>query len=140
MVDAIGSQVAAATEAGVLARQIQRYRSGEQVPSFAVVAKLAAASGFDLNWVATGMGPQRKRGDLARIDEIARAARAKWGLYNSAHEGFAVLLEEVDELKAHVWTKQGQRDLESMRDEALDIAACALRFAAEVCDEKRGRR
>lgn len=35
---------------------------------------------------------------------------AKWPAFNSAHEGFAVLLEEVEELKAHVWTNQKRRD------------------------------
>lgn len=64
----------------------------------------------------------------------------KWPPYNSAHEGFAVILEEVDELKAHVWMNQKRRDLAAMRKEAVQIAACALRFAIEVCGEERGRK
>ena len=67
-------------------------------------------------------------------------AMEKWGAFNSAHEGFAVLLEEVDELKAHVWTNQKRRDLEAMRKEAIQVAAMAMRFALEVCDEERGRK
>lgn len=67
-------------------------------------------------------------------------AISNWDLFNSAHEGFAVLLEEVDELKAHVWTKQKHRDLEAMRKEAIQIAAMAVRFATEVCNEERGRK
>ena len=63
-----------------------------------------------------------------------------WPPFNSAHEGFAVLLEEVDELKAHVWTKQKERNLEEMRKEAIQVAAMALRFACEVCDEDTGRK
>lgn len=74
----------------------------------------------------------------AALNEIARAV-AKWPLFNSAHEGFAILLEEVDELKAHVWTNQKRRDLSAMREEAIQVAAMALRFAAEVCSEARGR-
>lgn len=70
----------------------------------------------------------------------ARQSAAKWPAYNSAHEGFGVLLEEVDELKAHVWARQPKRDLAAMRAEAQQIAAVALRFAAEVCNEDVGRR
>jgi hypothetical protein len=80
---------------------------------------------------------------LEAFNDIANEADSgneKWGAFNSAHEGFAVLLEEVEELKAHVWTKQHHRDLKAMRKEAMQVAAMALRFMTEVCDEKRGRR
>jgi NTP pyrophosphatase (non-canonical NTP hydrolase) len=66
-------------------------------------------------------------------------ARSLWPEFNSAHEGFAVLLEEVDELKAHVWKNQKKRDLESMKKEAIQVAAMAIRFATEVCSEQKGR-
>jgi hypothetical protein len=69
-----------------------------------------------------------------------KSARKNWPAFNSAHEGFAVLLEEVDELKAHVWTNQKRRDLELMRKEALQVAAMALRFAIDVCNESTGRK
>lgn len=67
-------------------------------------------------------------------------ARSKFGPMNSAHEGYAVLLEEVDELKAHVWMKQKNRDLAAMRKEAIQVAAMAVCFAAEICNEERGRK
>ena len=62
----------------------------------------------------------------------------KWPSYNSAHEGFAVLLEEVDELKTHVWTKQRNRNLAEMRKEASQVAAVALRFMRDL--DEFGRR
>jgi len=73
------------------------------------------------------------------VREAISAAR-KWPPFNSAHEGFAVLLEEVDELKAHVWTNQKRRDLEAMREEAKQVAAMALRFMVDVCNEGWGRK
>ena len=75
----------------------------------------------------------------AAKSEAERAARL-WPRYNSPHEAFAILLEEVDELKAHVWKHQRTRDLEAMRREAVQVAAVALRFVSEVCDIERGRR
>lgn len=76
---------------------------------------------------------------LAAVDQEITKAESQWPPFNSAHEGFAVILEEVDELKEHVWTNQKRRDLEAMRKEAIQVAAMAVRFASEVCTEERGR-
>lgn len=73
------------------------------------------------------------------IDEATSAA-AMWAPFNSAHEGFAILLEEVDELKAHVWVNQKRRDIDAMRKEAVQVAAMALRFIHDVCNEEVARR
>lgn len=70
--------------------------------------------------------------------ELERAS--VWPAMNSAHEGYGVLLEEVDELWDCVKTKQKNRDLAKMRAEAIQVAAMALRFAHDVCNEERGRR
>lgn len=74
------------------------------------------------------------------VTEEIENARAHWPTFYNAHEGFAVLLEEVDELKANVWTNQKRRDLAAMKKEAIQVAAMAIRFAEEVCDEERGRK
>jgi NTP pyrophosphatase (non-canonical NTP hydrolase) len=73
------------------------------------------------------------------MDELVKA-REKWPKFNSAHEGYGVLLEEVDELWEHVKVNQKRRDLHAMRKEAIQIAAMALRFAVEVCDDTNGRK
>lgn len=65
--------------------------------------------------------------------ELDRAIR-KYPKFASAHEGYAVVLEELDELKAEVWRKQSKRRSKKMRHEAIQTAAMALRFALEVCD------
>jgi hypothetical protein len=71
-------------------------------------------------------------------DELERAS--VWPAMNSAHEGYAVLAEEVDELWEHVKINQKKRDIVAMRKEAVQVAAMAIRFACEVCNEERGRR
>lgn len=77
------------------------------------------------------------------IDDIKAEytkAVARFAAFNTAHEGYAVLLEEVDELKAHVWMKQGMRLTHEMRREAVQVAAMALRFITDICDGNRGNR
>lgn len=72
-------------------------------------------------------------------EEVSQAMD-NWPPMNSAHEAYAVLAEEVDELWVHVKTNQKRRDLQEMRKEAVQVAAMALRFAAEVCNETVGRK
>lgn len=63
-------------------------------------------------------------------DELCRAS-TKFAPFHSAHEGFAVLKEEVDELWDEIKTKN--RSKERMREEALQTAAMALRFVHDIC-------
>lgn len=77
---------------------------------------------------------------LDAVSLEVRNATEKWPPFNSAHEAYAVLAEEVDELWDHVKTNQKKRDLADMQKEAIQVAAMAVRFALEVCDEERGRK
>jgi NTP pyrophosphatase (non-canonical NTP hydrolase) len=65
-------------------------------------------------------------------DELDRAIR-KYSRFNTAHEGWSVILEEVDELWDEVKRKQSKRSTKKMRKEAIQVAAMAVRFALEVC-------
>lgn len=73
------------------------------------------------------------------IKQEARTAQDRFPPFNSAHEGFAVLAEEVDELWEEVRCKQGARDLDRMRKEAVQVGAMALRFIVDICDAGKGR-
>lgn len=52
--------------------------------------------------------------------------------FNSVHEGYAVLLEEVDELWEEVRKKPGARAKDLLRGEAVQVAAMAVRFIADL--------
>jgi hypothetical protein len=76
---------------------------------------------------------------MAQIAGEVACAEASWPPMNSAHEAYAVLLEEVDELWDHVKTSQKKRDIPAMRAEAIQVAAMAVRFIRDVCDGGRAR-
>lgn len=62
-----------------------------------------------------------------------KSAVSRYAPMNSAHEGYAVLLEEMDELKAEVWKSPKNRDMQAMTEEATQVGAMALRFLTDVC-------
>lgn len=55
--------------------------------------------------------------------------------YASAHEGWAVIREELGELWLHVAGNTGYS--EAAYEEAVQVAATAARYAAELCREGR---
>jgi NTP pyrophosphatase (non-canonical NTP hydrolase) len=65
----------------------------------------------------------------AVVKEFVQAT-SKHSKFNSAHEGYAVLLEEVDELWDEVKKKKPDKKL--MREEAIQIAAMAFRFLHDI--------
>lgn len=73
------------------------------------------------------------------LEELIRAQKA-YPPFNSAHEGFSILNEEVDELWEHVKVKQRDRNPVSMQEEAIQIAAMAVRFAYDVCYTQKGKK
>lgn len=77
---------------------------------------------------------------LGVIREEVAKAMAKYPPFNSAHEGYAVLLEEVDELWEHVKVKQGNRDVTAMYHEAKQVAAMAIRFMIDLGNEASGQK
>lgn len=62
-------------------------------------------------------------------DELDRA-QGKFPMFNSPHEGWAVIREELDELWEHVRANTGRS--EEARHEALQIAAMALRYIDDL--------
>ena len=63
--------------------------------------------------------------------ELARADAAHPALH-SAHEAYAVLLEEVEEFKAEVWKQREARDRQAMYVELVQVAAVAARAVRDL--------
>ncbi len=57
---------------------------------------------------------------------------AKYARFHSAHEAYGVLLEEVDELWDEVKRRDSPERLARIREEAIQVAAVALRIVAEL--------
>jgi len=74
-----------------------------------------------------------KRIIKAVLEEYYKAS-CRFGSFNSAHEGFAVLKEEIDELWEAVKLKQNNpiRRL-SLNEEAIQSTAMGLRFIYDIC-------
>jgi len=68
--------------------------------------------------------------------ELERAV-INYPSFASAHEAYAVLLEEVDELWELVKVKQSKHDYAAMEAEAIQVAAMAARFVIDVCRKSR---
>ena len=65
---------------------------------------------------------------LHLVKEEYQRARANHSPMNSGHEGYAVILEELDEL----WEDVRADDFDRAKDEAIQVAAMAVAFILEV--------
>lgn len=75
-------------------------------------------------------------------DDVAEeffAATRLFGPFHSAHEAYGILLEEVDELWDEIKAKQGSREPEKIRKEAIQVAAMAIRLIHDICNAGRAQ-
>jgi len=64
------------------------------------------------------------------FDELERANKTYATSFVSPHEGYAVLLEELDELWDEI--KKERPDNNRMREEAIQVGAMAIKFIASI--------
>ena len=68
------------------------------------------------------------------LDELDQATK-KFGKFASPHEGYAIIKEELDELWEEVRKQYDVRTKGNMRKESIQIAAMAMRFIKDICNE-----
>ena len=74
--------------------------------------------------------------DLQTLDDVlAELLKARQQHLNmsSTHDGYAKILEELDELRDEVKKRDPDRD--RMKAEAIQVAAMAVRFISDICGE-----
>lgn len=74
-----------------------------------------------------GVPPTPMDGILREVRAEVNRANDIHGGYHSAHEAYAVLLEEVDEFWEEVRRKRSERSPARMREELVQVAAVAVR-------------
>jgi hypothetical protein len=72
---------------------------------------------------------------IREVEQELHRAVSIHGPMRSAHKGWAVIHEEMEELWDEVKKKQSKRSREKMREEAIQIAAMATRFVVDVVDK-----
>lgn len=65
---------------------------------------------------------------IANVMAELEVAQGSFHPMASPHEGYAVILEELDEL----WVEVKADDRARMREEAIQVAAMAIRFLVDV--------
>ena len=58
------------------------------------------------------------------------SATKKFGTFNSTHEGYAIIKEELDELWDDIKNNENKNKI---REEAKQVAAMAIRFMIDCC-------
>lgn len=72
---------------------------------------------------------------ILKVIHELNIANSDYPHFHSLHEGYAVLLEEVDELWDLVRLNQKKRDYELVEKECIQIASMAIRIIQDCCRE-----
>lgn len=75
--------------------------------------------------------PQNQEIYIRAISQELKNARNRFPPFNSSHEGYAILLEEVDEM----WDEIKKNDIRRSKEEAIQVAAMALSYLIDVKDK-----
>lgn len=74
---------------------------------------------------------------LVEVGDEFNRATAKFGGFGNPHEGYAVILEELDELWDEIKVKAHPGQTEKMKKEATQVAAMAIRFIYDLCSQNQ---
>lgn len=101
----------------------------QTVEQMSVAFGLSPGRGRDFSLAIVQHVPMPTRFAADVVAELARARRKHPEPINSTHEGFAVLMEEFEEVKADVFHGA---DRAALRAELVQVAAVAQRMAEDL--------
>jgi len=71
-------------------------------------------------------------------NELTKAVAA-FPAMRSAHEGYAIILEEIEELWEAIRNNKSDEANDRQRKEAIQVAAMAMRFVIDISDQGKHR-
>ena len=77
---------------------------------------------------------ERQAQIMAEVQQELHRAQSLYPSFSSPHEGYAIILEELDELWDEIKLRKDLRDTRTMRKEAIQVAAMAIRFLLDVAE------
>jgi len=81
--------------------------------------------------IPTSLPPEWEKVIEDVVLELSRAT-AKFGPFNSSHEGYAVIKEEFDEM----WDEIKKNDIPRSREECVQVASSAIRYLIDIDYQK----
>lgn len=84
--------------------------------------------------VYQGIPPENLRRFYRDVDRELTRAMERYPRLNSAHEAYAIILEELEELWQEIKVKQAHHNRTAMRKEAVQVAAMLTRFVIDVLE------
>jgi len=126
---AIGSRAKAAQIAGISDDMLYRYMREESPPRFDVIAALAHASGYSLDWMATGheQGAATQGKSEARRETLERAQKSAPQLFRRRDEA-AVIAQAAGE---DAWFDERLEEIERMLEQEPDTPVPTARLEAD---------
>jgi transcriptional regulator with XRE-family HTH domain len=129
------SQVQLAEKLQLSKQTLSNYETGSRKPGVDVLVRIADTFGISVDYL---LGRSNSEDTLMRrtavaslmVQELKRANKLYGTSFASAHEGYAILLEELDELWDEI--KKKHPDQTRLREEAIQVGAMALKFIASL--------
>lgn len=69
---------------------------------------------------------------ISEVKYELQKATAAFPPFHSPHEGLAIIMEEFEELKEEAFRQHHLRTIDTMRKEAKQVAAMAIRFMVDL--------